>query len=270
MSLSARSQVERKSKAMPLFRVGVDFRVKNTFIELTSTQKLENKIMRRCLSWDGFCNPASASVSESSCHSHEAQEAIPFATDLAQSYQPRNLSINDLDPRDPVQSLVGTGIAISHALEALPESDTDTKTADAHRSRRPSKHKRRLCTQMMKCVISFYSHDEDKLSQIASVLAARSSYLRGLCLKYKIPLCQHRGQEILLQDMPRQFQIVWAQLGLTTAAEAIPNHVDEAWRAQATRLNSLNSLRPEAQELAYTWFGHKTDSDAVIDCHATS
>lgn len=210
--------------SIPIFYIDVDFRVRNTFIEWAAPQsRAEKQTLQRCVSWDGVCNPALASLSKSLCRRQDTGKGVQSAGDLAQSYplsrpSSRNSSMNNPDPQDWVHSLIQQGetdSSISHAFkEVASENNTawNMAYADDSRSRRPSKQKRRQCTQIIEFLISFYSHDRATLSKIAWGLAAKSSYMRGLCLKYEIEPDPHGGQDIILHEMPRQFQNLWARV----------------------------------------------------------
>lgn len=78
--------------------------------------------------------------------------------------------------------------------------------------RRPSKKVRRVCSQIIECLLFAYQNDEVTLSNIAWSLASKHSYMRGLCLKHEIPWLGQDAAHAHICEMPQQIKTLWTQV----------------------------------------------------------
>eukprot|EP00930_Biecheleria_cincta_P019340 TRINITY_DN14787_c1_g1_i1.p1 TRINITY_DN14787_c1_g1~~TRINITY_DN14787_c1_g1_i1.p1 ORF type:complete len:211 (+),score=42.54 TRINITY_DN14787_c1_g1_i1:93-725(+) len=204
--------MEAAKVASPLSR-DVDFRVRNTFIEWIPTPEIETKTLKKSSTWDGvlLAIDSELNTGEPTVASSPKEPAIP----LLKSMPPDNKGTEDGNKDDqvksPTDSTCSTRAAsiASFAPDGEEEEVFDHKSSYVPLGRRPAKKTRRLCSKIIDSLFACYQDDEVTLSKVAWSLAAQHGYIRGLCLKYKIPQVWQGAADV---QMPTEIQSLWNQV----------------------------------------------------------
>eukprot|EP00930_Biecheleria_cincta_P050097 TRINITY_DN3527_c0_g3_i1.p1 TRINITY_DN3527_c0_g3~~TRINITY_DN3527_c0_g3_i1.p1 ORF type:complete len:332 (-),score=43.30 TRINITY_DN3527_c0_g3_i1:166-1161(-) len=75
--------------------------------------------------------------------------------------------------------------------------------------RRPSKKIRIICNKIVEAIMEAYANDPVRLRLAASVFCSQSSYIRGLCCKYRIPISHDPAEEIIDFQLPQHILDLW-------------------------------------------------------------
>eukprot|EP00930_Biecheleria_cincta_P047409 TRINITY_DN3285_c0_g2_i1.p1 TRINITY_DN3285_c0_g2~~TRINITY_DN3285_c0_g2_i1.p1 ORF type:complete len:215 (+),score=27.95 TRINITY_DN3285_c0_g2_i1:123-767(+) len=196
--------------------MGVDFRVKNTFIEWIPTLQPDHKTLKRSSSWHGLLMPTPSPPASKVIES----PAVEIVGDKTGKSVRASTQMAKTLSRDHQAGLVSSKLqdqqnwSISKPYEHASIAKNEAIEQRQGHHRRPTKRTRLLCTRIVEHVIKFYSHDKVMMARVASALASQSSYMRGLCLKHRIPMTEPEAEvdnHVFYQNVPCVIQNWWAQ-----------------------------------------------------------
>eukprot|EP00930_Biecheleria_cincta_P080273 TRINITY_DN6843_c0_g1_i2.p1 TRINITY_DN6843_c0_g1~~TRINITY_DN6843_c0_g1_i2.p1 ORF type:complete len:214 (+),score=32.07 TRINITY_DN6843_c0_g1_i2:46-687(+) len=200
-NLSSKSQpVQGMVPAWDIVLVeNADFRVRNTFIEWMPAPEVEMKRMKRCPTWDGVLSRAAPGATSPSMgmmpldmHYHDEQHTWQDDSDVDKTSPGQEFiqSRHQQRSRRPVAAV--------HEEEHMHKQPTS----------RPCKKIRLMCHKIIERVIELYQHDQASMSKVAWKLASENGYMRGLCVKHKIPM--QAGKDLLNFELPQPFRCLSA------------------------------------------------------------
>lgn len=141
----------------------------------------------------------------------EREECELLGLDVAE-FIGRQSDPSSLAPNLPVTSPGDSPWQMGDLAMTLPESallGPGDIEGNKRTQRRPSKKIRIICNKIVEAIMEAYANDPVGLRLAASIFCTQSSYIRGLCCKYRIPICLNPSEEIGNFQLPQHILDLW-------------------------------------------------------------
>lgn len=141
----------------------------------------------------------------------EREECELLGLDVAE-FIGRQSDPSSLAPLLPVSSSGESSWQMGGLAMDLPESALMSQgdvEGNKRTQRRPSKKIRIICNKIVEAIMEAYANDPARLRLAASIFCSQSSYIRGLCCKYRIPISTDLAEEITNFQLPQHIIDLW-------------------------------------------------------------